>query len=403
VPAATLCRPMIGDPQKRDEPQEPGAPAELARLSPPPVDALVKLSTLLEAMPVSAVLLDRDRRIIAANHRMIREFGGSMLQSLRGRRLGEPLGCSRAASSAAGCGSTPGCAWCGAFKAISEAQRIGSSVTTEWSVPVLPDRSSAIDIEVLATPIVVQGQPMSIVTLRDIGAEKRRRVLERIFFHDVLNTAGAILGIAHLLAEPADACSDPDLLRLLLPLSEQLVEEINSQRQLMAAETGELKVNLSQVAVRDLAQNLRTTWASSPLGQTRSVVLGDLPDTAIDTDIALLRRILGNMLKNALEATDDGSTITLSAEDLGESIVFAVHNPGVVSEQARHQIFLRSFSTKGEGRGIGTYSIRLLGEKYLRGKVDFSSSESSGTTFTILLPKSWPSLGQPSTDRPRAG
>ena len=48
----------------------------------------------------------------------------------------------------------------------------------------------------------------------------------------------------------------------------------------------------------------------------------------------------------------------------------------------------RSFSTKADtGRGIGTYSMRLFGQRYLGGRVDFTSEEPEGTTFTVILPK----------------
>ena len=36
-------------------------------------------------------------------------------------------------------------------------------------------------------------------------------------------------------------------------------------------------------------------------------------------------------------------------------------------DEVKAQIFERSFSTKGRGRGIGTYSIKLLTERYLEG------------------------------------
>jgi sensor histidine kinase regulating citrate/malate metabolism len=55
-------------------------------------------------------------------------------------------------------------------------------------------------------------------------------------------------------------------------------------------------------------------------------------------------------------------------------------------EKVKLQIFNRSFSTKGIGRGIGTYSIKLITEGYLKGIVDFESAEERGTTFTIQLP-----------------
>jgi sensor histidine kinase regulating citrate/malate metabolism len=54
------------------------------------------------------------------------------------------------------------------------------------------------------------------------------------------------------------------------------------------------------------------------------------------------------------------------------------------------QLFQRSFSTKGTGRGLGTYSIRLLTENYLEGKVSFVSNEAEGTVFSIELNKKFP-------------
>jgi CheY-like chemotaxis protein len=50
------------------------------------------------------------------------------------------------------------------------------------------------------------------------------------------------------------------------------------------------------------------------------------------------------------------------------------------------QMFQRSFSTKGRGRGIGTYSVKLLTEKYLKGRVAFTSDPLTGTTFSVMVP-----------------
>ena len=65
--------------------------------------------------------------------------------------------------------------------------------------------------------------------------------------------------------------------------------------------------------------------------------------------------------------------------------VFSVNNPGVIPDDVGLQIFQRSFSTKGHGRGLGTYSMKLFGENYLNGKVYFQSDDKKGTTFTIEL------------------
>jgi signal transduction histidine kinase len=51
------------------------------------------------------------------------------------------------------------------------------------------------------------------------------------------------------------------------------------------------------------------------------------------------------------------------------------------------QVFNRSFSTKGPGRGLGTYSVKLLSEQYLGAEVDFTSESGHGTRFVVSLPK----------------
>jgi len=66
---------------------------------------------------------------------------------------------------------------------------------------------------------------------------------------------------------------------------------------------------------------------------------------------------------------------------------FTVHNPGEMPQEASLQVFQRSFSTKGTGRGLGTYSMKLLSEQYLQGKVGFSSTPEEGTLFFAEYPE----------------
>jgi sensor histidine kinase regulating citrate/malate metabolism len=57
-----------------------------------------------------------------------------------------------------------------------------------------------------------------------------------------------------------------------------------------------------------------------------------------------------------------------------------------MSNEVKYQIFQKSFSTKGNGRGLGTFSIKLLTEHYLKGSVSFESNDNIGTVFTVVLP-----------------
>jgi signal transduction histidine kinase len=98
-----------------------------------------------------------------------------------------------------------------------------------------------------------------------------------------------------------------------------------------------------------------------------------------------LLRVLINIVKNALEATPPHGRIRLWCEREESSITFKVWNVGEMPPEVALRVFQRYFSTKDQGRGLGTYSIKLIGEQYLKGSVDFTTS-SEGTVFSFRLP-----------------
>jgi len=104
------------------------------------------------------------------------------------------------------------------------------------------------------------------------------------------------------------------------------------------------------------------------------------------TDKPLLRRIIGNMVLNALEASKSGDIVSIWVHCQAERVRISVTNQGEMSVEVQLHLFKRSFSTKEkEGRGLGTYSMKLFGERYLGGVVGFYSNNGI-TTFFIELP-----------------
>ncbi len=69
-----------------------------------------------------------------------------------------------------------------------------------------------------------------------------------------------------------------------------------------------------------------------------------------------------------------------------EGAEFWVHSEPMIPRAAQLQVFQRSFTTKGPGRGLGTYSARLFTEQYLGGRISFTTSEEEGTTFRTVFP-----------------
>lgn len=346
--------------------------------------------TLLESIPDPAVVLNDKRQTVAVNSRFLQLIGAADPEELEGLRPGEAMGCIHADECPGGCGTSRYCMTCGAVNAVLETLNTHEPITHECRISTRSHvDGGALDLLVQATFAKVGDFDLVVVAFHDISADKRRQVLERVFFHDVLNTAGGIQAIAYLLHDgEVDSTTETEYKEDLIQLSQAIVDEIAAHRQLIAAEKGDLHVEPTEVSVPDLLDFVISLYRHHEVAEGRRLELGSVPNTTISTDITLLRRVLGNLVKNALEATPRGGTVRISAQDMDGQLAFMVENPGVIPEDVQLQIFQRSFSTKGgNGRGIGTYSIKLFTEKYLNGEVDFISHEPEGTTFTVLLPK----------------
>jgi signal transduction histidine kinase len=343
--------------------------------------------SMLEAVPGFAMLLNEQRQIVAANKRLGDTIGQPFAEWI-GKRPGEAVGCLHSAEQAGGCGTAEACSVCGAVQAIVGSKEQGQTLARECRLQLASDPAAALELETVATPLNFGDDELTVFFMRDISGEKRRRVLERFFFHDVLNTAGACEGLSRMLAdgECEDAEEQDEFHKLLADGVGQLVEEIQSHRQLMAAEAGELEVAAQSVAISPLLEEVAGLCRHLDAAQNRELIVDCASDPVIVTDPGLLRRVLVNLVKNALEATASGGTVTLSAQTDDQHVVFIVHNPSAMPPDVKLQVFKRSFSTKGSGRGIGTYSIKLLSEGYLGGRVGFTSAEPDGTTFRVELP-----------------
>ena len=238
-----------------------------------------------------------------------------------------------------------------------------------------------------ATPLKVGGHEFTILVFNDISGDKRRQALERTFYHDIFNTLGGLMGWSSLL-QSLDDLDPKDAAGRIVNLSKRLKQEIEEHRRLAQAEEGTLDVAKESVSIEELLDSLAAVFEAHDIAKGKSVEIGGIDEGAtVNTDAALLSRVLTNMVKNALEAITEGETVRVSHETGGGAHLFRIQNPGKIPEKVAASIFKRSFSTKAEkGRGIGTYSMKLFGERYLGGKVGFRTSDEEGTEFFVELP-----------------
>jgi nitrogen-specific signal transduction histidine kinase len=347
------------------------------------------LSELINALPYVVTILNANRQIVFSNQVLVQALKVSEFKELLGKRPGEALNCIHSRTVEEGCGTSENCQVCGAVNSITTSIKENRKVVNECRITTENEGiEEYFDYEVTATPFVWQEEKYTVFSLADISGVKRKRMLERIFFHDILNTAGNLRGLSELIIQIGDTKKRDELTALLGKISNELVEEIQEQRQLSAAEAGELNVSYAMVNTGEIFETLVGQFESHIKKPVTLLISRDSENLSFSSDKSLLTRILKNMVKNAIEASSDGDTITISANLMGSLIRFTVHNPNFIPRNIQLQIFKRSFSTKGTDRGLGTYSMKLLGERFLKGKVHFSSNEKTGTDFYFDLPLS---------------
>ena len=366
-------------------------------------DGSAPAAEILSVVPNPIAVLNAQRQIVFANPALAALTGAEQSTDLIGQRPGEVLRCVHATDHEDGCGATAYCLHCGAAKAITGAQQGRPSVQECRIMRDASEAPAALDLRVWARPHQIQHQTFTILAMEDISDEKRRETLERIFFHDVLNTVQKIQSAVELL----DGANDRQASRLLAILNQsvhRLATEIETQRDLLAMENKTLELQPSPISAHGLLEELLRSYENEraaggtglPLARSSLRLADDSQDVTFIGDRGKLQRVLDNMIKNALEAERTGGVVTVGCRRLdlaagkeyqrGDMVEFWVHNPTVMTTAVQRQVFQRSFSTKGGGRGLGTYSMKMLTEHYLEGWIDFSSEPGDGTVFRVRYP-----------------
>lgn len=340
----------------------------------------------LSHLPYYAILLDSNRQIITSNDSFLTDNNLITVNEIFSMGPGDIFQCENAEES--GCGNSPNCQFCGIYKTINECVLINSPVDNACKLMVHRDSFiKAFDFIVRCSPINIASEKYYLLTLTDVSAENRKLNLERIFFHDVLNMVSGLNGLSLCMAEINEQPEMQKYISMFSHIANKLCETIASQRDLISAEKNGLVVSFCQILSKDIITSVLENSLFGGNQAAQNIKLSPANSYfTLHTDPVLLSRVLVNMIKNALEAPNWLPDITLGCAEKNGKVRFFVHNHAYIDEPQSKRIFQPMCSTKDDNRGLGTYSMRLIGENYLKGKVFFTTHPQHGTTFTIEIP-----------------
>jgi signal transduction histidine kinase len=235
--------------------------------------------------------------------------------------------------------------------------------------------------------------------VEQIEALKRQDTLRRDLVaqvsHDLrtpLTTLHGYLETLQLKSTSIDEAQRTEYLDIALSQSRRLARLVADLFELAKLEAREQRPALEPLAVPDLLQDVAHKMAIE--GRRRGISIGlDIPDTLpmASGDIALIERVLDNLIDNALEHLESGQRITLGARYADGAIEVSVRDSGsgIAAEELPRlfERYYRGASTGGRGTGhagLGLAIARRIVELH-GGTIRVESAAGQGSTFTFTL------------------
>jgi PAS domain S-box-containing protein len=205
-----------------------------------------------------------------------------------------------------------------------------------------------------------------------------------IVAHEIRNPLATIGGFARAIA------NRPDLIERSRQNAQVIVEEVRRLEGILGGLLDFTKPRPPQPAPTDLR-----ALATDTLGLLAKEIQGarvrtrlefDERPVTVSVDEPLIRQVLINLVKNAVEAMPDGGTLTVGARRVegGAEMWVGDTGPGVPGQQME-QIFDAFYTTKTAGTGLGLAMSRQIVADH-GAKMTVSSEPGQGTTFRITFP-----------------
>lgn len=333
------------------------------------------------------LVLDHDLCVVSANRAFYRTFGVRHSETI-GRRIDE-----------LGNGQWNQPELIAALRTVIRERAPFEDLRVQHDFARLGPRTFQLDARVLESSDVTA--PRILLALEDISvrleSERERQTFMDSLAHDLRNPVAAIRGEGQLMMRRAQRGTlEPERiergLRVIEQGTDQMIQIIDEMVDTVYLSAGEpVELNLERVDLGDLVTvTVTNTQAISP---GRKVQVDIRAAVTIHADRARLRRVIDNVVSNALKYSPQGGEVSVVVDGDDEQerpALIIVRDQGIGIPPADlpyvFERFHRGSNVDGiSGSGIGLSGVRQLVEQH-DGKISVTSTEGVGTTVTIQLP-----------------
>ncbi|MEA2009052.1 MAG: GAF domain-containing protein [Chloroflexota bacterium] len=351
-----------------------------------------RLDTVLDSVGEAILMIDKDGRVLLANER---------IQPLADTKLDEIIGVHftqlpTSAQTALGLSDDK----------VTPLEEIWSGTHTSWPMKETYKIKRPNFERILERGIFPIGEDQNdtqgkVIVLRDITEEihirQDKELISETLVHDLRSPTSAILGALDLMEDILPDDQNKDILVQSLKVARRstmrVLQLIRSLLDISRLSSGNLELILDFTNICDVVNDLLIEFI--PQANQVGVILqnniqDNLPRLWVDVD--KMKRVVSNLIDNAIKFTPEGGKVILSAAPHGENeLLFQVRDTGPgVPVDYREKIFERFAQvpgTRGRRRGSGLgLTFCLLAVEAHGGKVWVDDHPEGGSIFSFILP-----------------
>jgi PAS domain S-box-containing protein len=287
--------------------------------------------------------------------------------------------------------------------AFMRAAKTGKAVHEAATLKDRRGQDRSVIISYTSLTVGTDGFEVGVAAVRELTEDSRDSQIADLG-HELRSPLTAILGYTGLMLGAApgslDAERQAEFLARIAASGDYMLRLVNNLLDLRRMESGVEQLQPSTIHVDRILQLVvamaRPRATEKQVELTLDVEPGLRP---VLTDELLVRRIIDNLISNAIKYTPAGGSVKVEAGQRGDTIQVAISDTGIgLSEEEQAMLFQRFFRSsrpearqeRGTGLGLALVqeSIRRLG-----GHIAVSSRMGEGSTFTVSIPPLAPTEG----------
>ena len=147
-------------------------------------------------------------------------------------------------------------------------------------------------------------------------------------------------------------------------------------------------LNIEEIDLNSLLREVYSLIKGDCEGKKISAeIKTDKKPVIIEGDRARLEQVFLNLLKNSIEAMENGGNLSVQPKLTGDMVEITIADDGIgIPEDDQKKIFSPFFTTKKHGTGLGLSISRSIIEENEGSSLTLKSKEGKGTVFKITMP-----------------